>query len=170
MTSRIGFSLLGLAFVAACSGRNLTAPRNPAQSSRAEATRAGLNAEASESFPRRGALHIKKNCKDYTGLAGSFCTITSSNVAEIDSGSKVIYKLALGAGLLDTDVTLDPPGPGNNKAFGHCRLDLQKAAGVCSFSGGTGKFAHFSASAAVSFLGDQNWAWEGTYSFDRMID
>ena len=25
---------------------------------------------------------------------------------------------------LDSSVVLDPPGPGNNKAFGHCRLDF----------------------------------------------
>ena len=68
--------------------------------------------------------------------------------------------------MLDTDVTLDPPGPGDNQAFGHCRLDLASGVGLCTFSGGTGKFTHFEASAAVSSLGRPKWAWNGTYSFD----
>jgi hypothetical protein len=102
----------------------------------------------------------------YTGLAGEFCTITSSNLSQIEVGSRVIYAAALGGTVLDSDVTLDPPGPGNNKAFGHCRLDLVTRVGLCTFSGGTGKFQHFQASAAVSYLGGRDWAWDGTYSFD----
>ena len=57
---------------------------------------------------------------------------------------------------------LDLPGPGNNKAFGQCSLDL----GVCTFSGGTGKFNGFQASVDVTHNADFSlWYWEGTYSF-----
>jgi hypothetical protein len=62
-------------------------------------------------------------------------------------------------------VVLDPPGPGNNTAFGHCELEFATGVGRCTFSGGTGKFTWFQASVAVSYLGGPNWAWDGTYSF-----
>ena len=68
---------------------------------------------------------------------------------------------------LDTDVILDPPGPGNNAAFGHCTVDLNKIDGTtgCVFSGGTGKFTWFHASVVLSVVGGAVLAWDGTYSF-----
>jgi hypothetical protein len=159
MLSRTCFSLLALVMVGACSATDSTSTNAPAVQST-------LGAASSNAFPRGGALHVTKECSQYTRLAGGFCTITSSNLAQIEVGTKVIYTIASGATLLDSDVTLDPPGPGNNKAFGHCRLDLVARVGLCTFSGGTGTFSHFSASAPVSFLGAPNWAWDGTYSFD----
>src|SRR6476660_8942583 len=101
---------------------------------------------------RSGALHVTKECSEYTRLAGGFCTITSSNLEQIEVGSKVIYTIDSGPTLLDSDVTLDPPGPGNNKAFGHCRLDFVTLVGRCTFSGGTGKFKWFVAGVDVSHL------------------
>lgn len=119
--------------------------------------------------PRSGDLHVTKECSAYTGLAGSFCTITSSNVKAIEVGSRVVYLQAKGATSLDSDVVLDTPGPGNNKAFGHCTLDFATGVGwLCTFSGGTGKFTWFSATAHVSAptaVDPGNWHWEGTYSF-----
>lgn len=122
---------------------------------------------ASASFPRSGALHVTKECSEYTTAAGSFCTITSSNLKEIPAGSRVVYASAadLSAGLLESDLILDTPGPGNNTAFGHVTINFATGLGVVTFSGGTGKFTHFHASVAVSPLGGVNWAWEGTYSF-----
>jgi hypothetical protein len=111
---------------------------------------------------------VTKECSSYTGLAGSFCTITSSNVKAIEVGSRVVYARAAGATSLDTDVALDTPGPGNNTAFGHCTLDLTTGLGLCTFSGGTGKFTGFSAIAHVSPPTPDdplNWHWDGTYSF-----
>jgi hypothetical protein len=120
---------------------------------------------SSESFPRSGALHVTKECSQFTRLAGGFCTITSSNLEQIEVGTKVIYAVASGPTVLDSDVILDPPGPGNNIAFGHVVLDLVTRQGVITISGGTGKFQHLHASAVVTFLGRPNWAWDGTYSF-----
>ena len=117
------------------------------------------------SFPRSGELHVVKECSQYAGQAGQFCTITSSNLPEIEVGSRVIYASNLAYPLLNSDVVLDVPGSGNNKAFGHCRLDLTAGAGLCTFAGGTGKFTHFSASAVVSYVGGPDWAWDGTYTF-----
>ena len=144
---------------AAVSGLAATAPGNEGS------IRQAVALDLSESSPRSGALQVTKECSEYTRLAGGFCTITSSNLKQIEVGSKVIYAIAPGPTVLDSDVVLDPPGPGNNKAFGHCRLDLASGIGLCTFSGGTGKFTHFNARADVSSLGRPNWAWDGTYSF-----
>jgi hypothetical protein len=106
---------------------------------------------------------VTKECSGYTGGAGSFCTITASNIKAIEAGSKILY---LQPDQLETlsgsDVVLDLPGHGNNKAFGNCSL----AIGVCTFSGGTGKFTSFSARVDVTHTDDFSlWFWEGTYSF-----
>jgi hypothetical protein len=113
-------------------------------------------------------LHVTKECSEYTGLPGSFCTITSSNLKQIEVGSRVVYANALVDGKLDSDLILDPPGPGNNIAFGHVTLDLTTtpARGLVTFSGGTGKFRHFQATVVVSLLnGGPDWSWDGPYSF-----
>ena len=161
--SRIAFSLMGLLAAGACGGRD-AGPTSPAMYSIASAE-PHVTSLRSESFPRSGALHVTKECSVYTGLAGSFCTITSSNLEQIEVGSRVVYANAAGATSLDTDIILDPPGPGNNKAFGHCRLDFVSLVGRCTFSGGTGKFKWFVAGVDVSHLAGPNWAWHGTYSF-----
>jgi hypothetical protein len=114
-------------------------------------------------------LHVTKECSQYTGAAGSFCTITSSNLPEIKVGSKVIYDQAAGisAGLLDSNVVLDA-GNGD-RAMGRCTLDFGAARGLCTFSDGTGRLAGFHARVDVSYLGP-DWAWNGTYGFNREKD
>jgi hypothetical protein len=110
---------------------------------------------------RTRALHITKECSQYTGAAGSFCTITTSNVRAIKPGSRVIYKSAAGATALDTRIVVRT-GHGN-RAFGHVVLDFVTMTGTVRLNGGTGRFRHFHARAAVSHLVDFDWAWEGTY-------
>ena len=136
---------------------------NPAVSSLAKA-----GSRAAASFPRSGDIHVTKECSMYFGDAGDFCTITSSNVREIEVGSRVIYSQAadFSAPMFESDVVLDVPGPGNNTAFGHCQVSNQTGNGLCTFSGGTGKFTHFRGSASVSYLGGLDYAWDGTYTFD----
>jgi hypothetical protein len=113
--------------------------------------------------PRTGALHVTKECSQFTGAAGSFCTITTSNLRAIKPGSRVIYTSAAGSAGLDTDIVLDT-GPGNH-AFGHVVLDFATGTGTVRLNGGTGRFRHFHARAAVSHTGGFDWAWQGTYSF-----
>ena len=111
--------------------------------------------------PRSGELHVTKECSGFA--SGAFCTITSSNVKAIEVGSRILYLQPGQVGTPEgSDVVLDPPGPGDNKAFGHCSLAL----GECTFSGGTGKFSGFGATAQVSYLGGLDWGWKGTYSFN----
>jgi len=123
---------------------------------------AGL-APAVAASPRSGALQVTKECSEYTGQAGSFCTFTSSNIKAIEAGDRIVYAEAAGAGFLDTDVVI-VAGPGNI-ATGHCTLVFASLPGLCTFSGGTGTFTHFHASAAVSVDATGLWHWEGTYSF-----
>jgi hypothetical protein len=116
---------------------------------------------------------VTKDCSNggaepYAGQAGDFCTILSSNLDAIEAHSTVTYAQAadISTKTLDSDVVLNPPGPGNNLAFGHCRLDLATGVGLCTFSGGTGKFTRFHGSVNVSPLGGPNYAWDGTYKFN----
>jgi len=124
-------------------------------------------APAVAATPRSGDIHITKECSEFQGAAGEHCTITTSNVPAIPVGTQVIYLSALAAPYttLDTNIVLDPPGPGNNRAFGHVHLDLGTGSGLVTFSGGTGVFTWFHGSADVWYLGGVDWGWGGTYSF-----
>jgi len=152
VTYRMGFVLLALGVAGACAGtRDLTAS-------------APLFDEASA---RSGALAVHKNCQFFTGHAGDFCTITASNLAAIPVGSVITYRSAAVNGMLDTDITLDPPGPGENAANGHCVVNLATGNGTCRLAGGTGRFRGFNASVAVTPLGGPNFAWSGSYYYDN---
>jgi hypothetical protein len=129
----------------------------------------GAPSLALSASPRSGDLHITKECSQFHGNAGEFCTITSSNVKAIEKGTRVVYANGVVFPTLDTDVVLDTPGPGNNTGYGHCTVDVRTGLGVCTFAGGTGKFTHFSATAHVSPPTQEdpiNWHWEGNYTFE----
>jgi hypothetical protein len=117
------------------------------------------------SAPRSRALQLTKECSEYTGLANSFCTVTSANVDAIKVGSRVVYLQAAGASSLDSDIVL-VVGPGNY-ALGHVTLDLATGTGEVKIWGGIGRFTSFRAKAAVFALGGPDWAWDGKYRFGR---
>jgi hypothetical protein len=124
----------------------------------------------SASSGRDRRLRVTKECSEYTYAAGSFCTITSSNLKAIRVGSRVYYDQAAGipAGMLDSNVILDA-GNGD-RAVGRCTLDASTQLGLCTFSDGTGRFAGFQARIDVSYLGGPDYAWDGTYSFEHDRD
>ena len=119
--------------------------------------------------PRSGALHVTKQCSDppYNGTVGSFCTITSSNIAAIEPGMKVVYLAAAGNGMLDSDLAL---GSGQGTALGHVVIDLSNGSGRVTFSVGTGRFSRFRAHAIVSPVASGGFRWDGRYRFDRSDD
>lgn len=119
----------------------------------------------SQVVTRSGAFRVITECSQYTGLANSFCTITSSNLTEIGVGSTMVYGSAASATSLHSDVILDPPAEANNAAFGHCDFDLVTDRGQCTFTNGTGDFAGFQASAVGTYVGGNIWYWDGTYKF-----
>lgn len=125
---------------------------------------AATSGAARQSAARSGALHVTKECSQYFGHAGEFCTITSSNLNAIDAGMNVVYSSAAGATSLNSDLVLD--GPGNNNASGHVTLNFLTLSGVVTFSGGTGRFSKFHARVAVMYdTTDGLWHWDGTYTF-----
>lgn len=111
-------------------------------------------------------LHVTKECSEYFGEAGQFCTITSSNISAIEPGMRVVYLSPLAGPVLDTDIVLSA-GP-SGTARGHVVLDTTTGQGRVTFSGGTGKFTQFHASVDVSFDGE--WRWDGTYSYGQAGD
>lgn len=141
--------------LAACDSRTSGTLTEP---SLASARRSSSNVAGPQEF------HVTKDCSSYTGHAGDYCTISTSNVAAIPAQSRVVYASnAIGVDL-DTDVTLYAAGS-SDVAFGHCALSLATGIGKCRFSGGTGALAHFHAKAVVSPLGGPMFAWDGTYHF-----
>jgi hypothetical protein len=112
-----------------------------------------------------GDLHITKECSAYTGLAGSYCTITSSNVAAIPVGATVNYDQAFNipVGMLDSNVVLKVGT--SDWAVGRCTLDGATGAGLCTFTDGVGQLTGFHARVNVSYLGGVNYGWDGTYGF-----
>jgi hypothetical protein len=119
---------------------------------------------------RNGELAISKNCTQYfaaAGAAGSFCTITSSNIPEIPAAdtTRVYYDQAIGtpAGFLDSNVLLYVST--GDWAVGRCTLDLSTGSGLCRFSDGTGSLAGFRARIDVSLVAGADFRWDGTYSF-----
>jgi hypothetical protein len=148
-------------------------------------------ASVSASSERNGDLHVTKNCSASTNDAGSFCTITSSNLAEIKVGSKVFYtQAAVGC---DTGGTTYPcPAPlqtpeggyisldsnvvlyvgTGDWAVGRCTLDGTGNSGLCTFSDGIGQFSGFHARVNVSTSDPNfiNYNWDGTYSFSPQPD
>jgi len=113
------------------------------------------------------SLHVRKDCSQFTGLAGSFCTVTASNVAAIPVGSKVFYDQAAGipVGLLDSNIVLDA-GNGN-RAVGRCTLDLATGLALCLFFDGTGDLAGFHAriNGSPGVPPDSSYHWDGRYGF-----
>src|SRR5262245_59612448 len=81
----------------------------------------------SASSARSGALHLTKDCPNYTGAAGDYCTIVSSNVDAIKVGSRVYYLAALDGDSFDGDVMLYA-GHGD-AAFGHCSVNVVTVVG-----------------------------------------
>jgi hypothetical protein len=118
------------------------------------------------SATRSGALHVTKNCSQYTGAGGSFCTITSSSINAIKPGSRVVYSSAadFNLGVLDSDLAIE--GPGENAAFGHVVLQLSTLSGTVTLSGGTGVFTHFHAGPiTVACPAFPDCSWDGPYGF-----
>jgi hypothetical protein len=119
--------------------------------------------------PRSGDLVVAKECSGFVPTNNPpYCTITSSSLGAIPAGSRIFYLHPNGLGTpAGSAVVLDPPGPGNNKAFGTCFLGDNPM--HCEFSGGTGLFTWFHAGVVVTVTDPgttkELWHWAGTYTF-----
>ncbi len=118
----------------------------------------------STSALRTGTLHVTKECSEFTGEPGSFCTIKSSSFDEIPPGSRVVYAGAVSAeGGLDCDI--DVMTPSGDVAHGHVVLDGATHTGTVTLAGGTGALATIDAQLAVAPLDEPNYSWDGPYSY-----
>jgi len=155
----------GVLSAVGCAG----SPTSPSATIPGSSLATGASKIASLVSPRSGNLHVTKSCSSYRGQAGDFCTIESSNLDAIEANSTIVYAQAANFTTLtlDSEVVLNSPKPGNNLAFGRCQVNLVTGEGECTFSGGTGKFAHFQAAVDVSQPDPSApiYAWDGTYSF-----
>jgi hypothetical protein len=114
---------------------------------------------------RSGTLHLAKECSEYTGEAGSFCTIESSNLDTIPVGSKVVYaKAATAEGGLDTDIVVETPD--GDIVHGHVVLDGATQTGSVTLSGGTGRLATLRADLVVAAIAEPSYTWDGPYSYE----
>ncbi|HTS73273.1 MAG TPA: hypothetical protein VMG74_06145 [Gaiellaceae bacterium] len=113
------------------------------------------------------AFHATKDCSGFTGLAGAFCTIRSSNVKALKVGSKIFYLQQEGKKALNSDTAIYA-GPGNI-AVGHCFLRFATGVGRCTISVGTGRLAGFHARVRVTADPSISklWHWDGTYGFKK---
>jgi hypothetical protein len=111
-----------------------------------------------------GTLHVKKECSEYSGEAGAFCTIVSSNCDAIPAGSKIVYTDAPAAdGGSDTDLVIKTPN--GDMAYGHVVLDGKTETGKVTLKGGTGRLAKLAGDLAVAPLDPPNYSWDGPYSY-----
>ena len=111
-----------------------------------------------------GVMHVTKECSEYTGEAGSFCTIDSSDFDGIPVGSKVVYAEPVNAsGGLDTDIEVKTPG--GDSINGHVVLDGATQTGTVTLAGGTGELAGLSAELVVAPMGEPSYSWDGSYSY-----
>lgn len=108
-----------------------------------------------------GELHMTKECPEYTGQPGSFCTITSSNIEAIPVGSKVVYASAAGDRTIDSDITV--MFGDEELVSGHVVYDLITSAGTLTLTGATGVLAGFHADIVVTAIGEVSH-WDGTYT------
>ena len=125
---------------------------------------AGAVATASSGSARSGALHVTKECSQYTGQAGSFCTIRSSNISAIKAGMKVVYASAPGPVALESNIVVGFIG-GDSAGYGHVWVNNTTGNGHISLDGGTGVFAGLHVEAVVSVDEHGIWHWDGTYSY-----
>jgi hypothetical protein len=114
-------------------------------------------------FAGSGTLHVVKECSEYTGAAGAFCTITESNLGSLPAGSKVVYAdAALPDNGLDTDIEITTPG--GDMVRGHVVLDGKTETGTVVLSGGTGALAALTADLKVAPMEAPKYSWDGAYS------
>ena len=123
---------------------------------------------------RKGQVHVQKVCAGtFTGVPGSYCTITVSDLTEIPANaSRVSYDephpLPIGTvAFLDSKIVLYI-GPGN-WAAGRCTVDYSTGLGLCTVSDGTGTLAGFSArfDVRIDYATGVTY-WDGTYSFSPL--
>jgi hypothetical protein len=109
-------------------------------------------------------LHLVKECSQFTGKSGDFCSITKSDLAAIPAGATVFYYGPLLASVvLSSSIMIDAGG--GTTAIGYCNVNNPANTGTCSFWAGSGALRGFQ--ALVTLSADPNgteFHWDGSYT------
>lgn len=113
--------------------------------------------------PNATPIHLVKDCSMFTGEIPSYCSISSSDYAPIPVGAKVNYlgPLLINPHFLSSNVVIDDAR--GSTATGFCSFDARpgEERGLCTFWGGTGALAGFTAIFEVSIDATGLWRLDG---------
>src|SRR3954470_10697912 len=115
MMYRAALPMMALLLAGGCSANDATGPTAKLTPTTAVADREG---------ERGGNLHVRKNCDGYAGAAGQSCTIMHSNLKLIPKDTKIVYTSGVVGALLESEITIYPPGDGNSVGTGYVSLNL----------------------------------------------
>jgi hypothetical protein len=146
---------------------SLTSPVAPTSTAAAlAATPATPPASSSSTVPvdpNATPIHLVKDCSEFTGETPSHCTISSSDYAPIPVGARVNYlgPLLVNPHFLASNVAVDHAN--GSTATGFCSFDGRptQARGLCTFWGGTGALAGFTAIFVVTIDATGQWHLDG---------
>lgn len=114
--------------------------------------------------PAMQPLHLVKECSQFTGKPGDYCSVIKSDLAAIPAGSKIFYfGPHLNSTILSSSILIDA---GNGcTAIGYCNVNNPEATGTCSFWAGSGTLQGFQ--ALLTLTADPNgtdYHWDGSYA------
>jgi hypothetical protein len=113
--------------------------------------------------PNATPIHLVKDCSMFTGEIPSRCVISSSDYAPIPVGAKVNYlgPLLTNPHFLSSNVVIDDAR--GSTATGFCSFDPRPAEerGLCTFWGGKGALAGFTAIFVVTIDATGEWHLDG---------
>jgi hypothetical protein len=146
---------------------SLTSPVAPTSASAASAatptTPAASRPATMPVDPNGTPIHLVKDCSTFTGEIPSYCSISSSDYAPIPVGAKVNYlgPLLINPHFLSSNVVIDDDR--GSTATGFCSFDARPTEdrGLCTFWGGTGGLARFTAIFVVSIDATGEWHLDG---------
>jgi hypothetical protein len=148
-------------------GPSLTSPVTPTSTSAASvATPTTPPASPQVTMPvdpDAAPIHLAKDCSMFTGEIPSYCSISSSDYAPIPVDAKVNYlgPLLINPHFLSSNVVIDDAR--GSTATGFCSFDARptEERGLCTFWGGTGALAGFTAIFVVTIDATGVWHLDG---------
>ena len=116
-------------------------------------------------------IHLTKDCSTYDGEIPSLCTILSSDLSLLPSGTKVWYQgpILTNNYFLSSNMLLESTTGAT--ASGYCIFDARAIAraGLCTFWTGTGSLSGFTAILHVTIDDAGTWHLDGEYYFNADV-
>ncbi|MFN0115992.1 MAG: hypothetical protein ACKVPY_15075 [Paracoccaceae bacterium] len=114
--------------------------------------------------PAMQPLHLVKECSQWTGQPGDYCSIIKSDLEAIPVGTRIFYYGPLMASVVLSSIIVIDAG-GGSTAIGNCSVNNTESTGTCSFWAGSGALRGFQALVTLSV--DPNgtdYHWDGSYA------